>query len=138
MSRAARHRRALARALGLCLAAAPAACWTGGAPDAAAPSTGTGTGTSTGTGPAVSASCPARLTGIVHDAATGAPLAGATIVVETARGRVAAEVTDARGRFETAAVSPPARLRIYHGARAVEHRLAACQAPLRIGVRLAP
>ncbi|HSK01411.1 MAG TPA: carboxypeptidase regulatory-like domain-containing protein [Kofleriaceae bacterium] len=82
--------------------------------------------------------CPARLVGIVHDAAAGAPIAGATVVVETARGRVAAERTDARGRFETAAVRPPARLRIYHGEHAVEHPLASCQPPLRIGVRLAP
>jgi Carboxypeptidase regulatory-like domain len=154
-----RRARARGRALGLWLAAAPAAaCWTGAAPDSTAPSTATGTATSTATStatgtapstatgtvtstppaPALSSSCPARLVGLVHDAATGAPLAGATVVVETPRGRVAALLTDARGRFETAAVSPPGRLRIYHGERAVEHRLAACQPPLRIGVRMAP
>ena len=43
-----------------------------------------------------------------------------------------------RGRFETAAVLPPARLRIYHGEHAVGHQLEACQPPLRIGVRFAP
>jgi hypothetical protein len=102
------------------------ACWTSTAP-AAAPAA---------RDPA--APCPARLVGLVHDAATGAPLAGATVVVETARGRVAAELTDARGRFETAAAPPPARLRIYHGEHATWHQLAACQPPLRIGVRLAP
>jgi hypothetical protein len=74
----------------------------------------------------------------VHDAATAAPLAGATIVVETPRGSVATELTDAAGRFETAAVPPPAQLRIYYGEHAVEHPLAACQPPLRIGVRLSP
>jgi hypothetical protein len=100
------------------------ACWTGAG---AAP---------TARGPDPAAPCPTRLVGIVHDAATGAPLAGATVVVETARGSVATELTDAGGRFETAAVHPPARLRIYHGEHAVEHPLATCQPPLRIGVRL--
>jgi hypothetical protein len=102
------------------------ACWTSTAPAPAA------------TAPGPSSPCPARLVGLVHDAATGAPLAGATVVVETARGRVAAELTDARGRFETAAVPPPARLRIYHGEHAAGHQLEACQPPLRIGVRRAP
>jgi hypothetical protein len=106
------------------------ACWTSAAPPSA-PSAAP-----LARDPA--APCPARLVGLVHDAATGAPLAGATVVVETDRGRVAAELTDARGRFETAAVTPPARLRIYHGAHAAEHRLEACQPPLRLGVHLAP
>jgi hypothetical protein len=84
--------------------------------------------------PGAAPACPARLVGIVHDAATQAPIAGATVVVETARGSVAAELTDALGRFETAAVAPPARLRIYHGEHAAWHPLAPCQPPLRIGV----
>ena len=99
------------------------ACWTGAAPASR---------------PAQAPACPARLVGVVHDAATQAPIAGATVVVETARGSVAALLTDARGRFEAAAVSPPARLRIYHGEHAAWHPLASCQPPLRIGVRLAP
>lgn len=115
--------RAIARtALAAAALALAAACWTGAAPPPAAGALD----------PA--APCPERLVGVVHDAATGAPIAGATVVVETARGRVAAERTDAGGRFEAAAARPPARLRIYHGARAVEHPLAACQRPLRIGV----
>ena len=106
-----------------------AACWTETAPGPAPvyrPST------------EPAAACPARLVGIVHDAATQAPIAGATVVVETARGSVAAELTDGLGRFEAAAVSPPARLRIYHGEHAVEHPLAPCQQPLRIGIPPAP
>lgn len=113
------------------------ACWTSAAPSSA-PS---GPPSAPSSGPSSrdpAAPCPARLIGLVHDAATGAPLAGATVVVETDRGRVAAELTDARGRFETAAVPPPARLRIYHGAHAAWHRLEACQPPLRLGVRLTP
>jgi hypothetical protein len=103
------------------------ACWTGAAPAAASAPR-----------PGQAPACPDRLVGIVHDAATQAPIAGATVVVETVRGSVAAELTDARGRFETAAVAPPARLRIYHGERAVEAPLAPCQPPLRIAVRRAP
>ncbi|HWO20587.1 MAG TPA: hypothetical protein VNO30_17580 [Kofleriaceae bacterium] len=45
------------------------------------------------------------------------------VVVETARGRVAAELTDGLDRFETDAVAPPARLRICRGEHAVEHPL---------------
>ncbi len=82
--------------------------------------------------------CPERLVGIVHDAATLAPIAGATVVVETARGSVATELTDGLGRFEAAAVAPPARVRIYHGDHAVEHPLEPCQQPLRIGIPDAP
>jgi hypothetical protein len=106
-------------------------CWTGAAPAPAGPARAPGS-----EDPA--SPCPERLVGIVHDADTSAPLAGATVVVETARGSVATELTDAAGRFETAAVSPPARLRIYYGEQAVEHPLVRCQPPLRIGVRLAP
>jgi hypothetical protein len=112
--------------LGLAVLGLAAACWTGTATSASP----------RGTSPA--SACPAKLVGLVHDAATGAPLAGATVVVETVRGSVATELTDPRGRFETAAVSPPARLRIYHGEHAVEHPLAPCQPPLRIGVRRTP
>jgi hypothetical protein len=115
--------RLAARPLAALWLASMPACWTTGS--AHRPS---------GTAPP----CPARLVAIVHDAATLAPLAGATVVVETARGSVATQLTDALGRFETAAVTPPARVRIYHGQHAVEHPLAPCQPPLRIGVRLAP
>lgn len=115
---------------GRCLAllSLAAACWTETAP-----------GPAYRPPPAPAAPpCPERLVGIVHDAVTLAPIAGATIVVETARGRVAAELTDGLGRFETAAVAPPARVRIYHGDHAVEHLLEPCQPPLRIGVPPAP
>lgn len=117
------------RAAALLLAAAAAACWTDARPSPA------GRPTSSGAPPPA---CPARLVAVIHDAATEAPLAGATVVVETARGRVAALVTDERGRIETAAASTPARLRVYHGEHAVEHLLVPCQPPLRLGVRLAP
>jgi len=100
------------------------ACWTGPAGSHEA-------------GPA-QAACAARLVGIVQDADTQAPIAGATVVVETDRGSVATEVTDEHGRFEAPAAAPPARLRIYHGALAASHPLAPCQPPLRIGVRRAP
>ena len=109
-------------------AACLAACWT---ESAAPPATAASAGALD-----PDASCPARLTGIVRNADTQAPLAGATVVVETTAGSVAVELTDESGRFETAAVRPPARLRIYYGERAVEHKLAACQPPLRIGVQL--
>lgn len=112
------------RAAALLLAAA--ACWTDARPAPA------------GRPSAPPPACPTRLVAVVHDAATEAPLAGATVVVETARGRVAALVTDERGRIETAAASTPARLRVYHGEHAVEHLLVPCQPPLRLGVRLAP
>jgi hypothetical protein len=115
------------RLLALWLASA---CWTGAPPPPAAPPTASGADP---TDP-----CPARLVAVVHDAATAAPLAGATVVVETARGSVATLLTDEHGRIDTAAVRPPARLRIYYGEAAVEHALARCQPPLRIGVRLAP
>jgi hypothetical protein len=115
-------------ALACCLAA----CWTGAAAPTAAPAP------AAPAAPDPAAPCPTRLVGIVQDAATHAPLADATVVVETPAGSVAAELTDARGRFETAAVRPPARLRIYHGERPVELALAACQPPLRIDVPRAP
>lgn len=120
------HARPLA-ALSLA-AACLAACWT--------ESTATPASAASAGALDPDASCPTRLTGIVRNADTQAPLAGATVVVETAAGSVAVELTDESGRFETAAVRPPARLRIYYGERAVEHKLAACQPPLRIGVQL--
>jgi hypothetical protein len=112
----------------LALLSLAAACWTETAPDPvyrpppAAPAP----------------PCPERLVGIVHEAATLAPIAGATVVIETSRGSVATELTDGLGRFETAAVAPPARVRIYHGDQAVEHPLEPCQQPLRIGIPPAP
>ena len=114
------------------LACLLSACWTGAAAPPAPPAS------PAPAAPDPAAPCPARLVAAVQDAATHAPLAGATVVVETPAGSVAAELTDAQGRFETAAVRPPARLRIYHGERAVELALAACQPPLRIDVPGAP
>jgi hypothetical protein len=113
----------------LALLALLSACWTGAAAPPAAPAPAA---------PDPTAPCPTRLGAVVQDAATHAPLAGATVVIETPAGSVAAELTDAQGRFETVAVRPPARLRIYHGERAVELALAACQPPLRIDVPRAP
>ena len=129
MTRPLRPRRRLAVAAAprrLAALALLSACWTQPAvppPTAARP-------------PDPTTPCPARLVGLVRNADTGAPLAGATVVVETPAGSVAAELTDASGRFEAPAVRPPARLRVYYGARAAEHKLAACQPPLRIGVHL--
>lgn len=99
------------------------ACWTGGSP-APAPSG------------APAAGCPARLTGILRNADDDAPLHGATVVVETPAGSVATELTDERGRFETAAVRPPARLVIYYDMQTTTHALVACQPPLRLGIHL--
>jgi hypothetical protein len=133
VTRAAARRRRLAapparRLAALSLAAAGlSACWTGSAAPPA---------TAAAAAPDPAAPCPTRLVGIVRNADTQAPLAGATVVVETAAGSAAAELTDGSGRFEAPAVRPPARLRIYYGERAVEHKLAACQPPLRIGVHL--
>ena len=122
------HARPLA-ALSLA-AACLAACWT--------ESTATPASAASAGALDPDASCPTRLTGIVRNADTQAPLAGATVVVETAAGSVAVELTDASGRFETPAVHPPARLRIYYADRAALHPLATCQPRLRIGVPLAP
>lgn len=125
MTPPARPRRPLALAA-LAALAAGTACWTSGAGPAAAAA-----GATDPTAP-----CPTRLIGLVRDADSLAPLPGATVVVETAAGSVAALITDAAGRFEAPAASPPARLRIYYGDRVAEHRLAACQVPLRIGLHL--
>jgi hypothetical protein len=112
--------------LGLATLSLASACWTGAGASSSRHST------------SPASPCPAKLVGLVHDATTGVPLAGATVVIETVRGSVATELTDQRGRFETAAVAPPAQLRIYYGEHAAWHPLAPCQPPLRIGVRLAP
>lgn len=111
----------------LCLALLPA-CWTGATAPSPPPSTGTA--------PAAAAPgpCPSRLVVAVHDRATRAPLAGATVVVSTDDGRVAVELTDERGRLETAAVRPPATLTVYYGEVTVEHALTTCQPPLRLAV----
>jgi hypothetical protein len=110
-------------AAALCFAL-PAACWTG-ATSPPPPSHTAG---------APAAACPARLVVEVHDRATRAPIAGATVVVSTDDGRVAVELTDERGRLETAAVRPPAKLTVYYGEITVEHALVTCQPPLRLGV----
>jgi hypothetical protein len=107
----------------------PAGCWT----DSASSSPRT---------PGASASdpqapCPTRLVAILHDRATRAPLSGATVLIATDRGRVAYGLTDATGRFETAAVRPPAKLVIYSGETVAESPLIACQPPLRLAVDLA-
>jgi hypothetical protein len=101
-----------------------AACWTSAGPPAPR-------------APDPHTSCPGRLVVVVIDRATQAPLAGATIVISTDAGRVAVEITDEHGRFETAAVRPPATLTIYYGELNVEHALVTCQPPLRLAVDLA-
>ena len=121
----------VALAAPVALALAPA-CWTGAAP-AAAPTPVS----SSLAGPA-GGTCPTRLVVVLHDVDTQQPLASATVVVETPLGSVATELTDAAGRFETAAVRPPAQLAIYHGAHTFVHALVTCQPPLRIAVRLSP
>lgn len=112
----------------LCLlSSAAAACWT----SAAAPLRAADP-----YAPDPRAPCPTRLVAMIYDRATQAPIAGATVVVSSDKGRLAIELTNALGRFETAAVRPPAKLTIYYGEIAVEHALATCQPPLRLGVDL--
>jgi hypothetical protein len=108
------------------------ACWTGAASPSPLPPSHTGGAPSA----AAPGPCPTRLVVEVHDRATKAPLAGATVVVSTDDGRVAVELTDEHGRLETAAVRPPAKLTVYYGELTVEHALATCQPPLRLGVDL--
>ncbi len=78
--------------------------------------------------------CPAHLAGSVHDLARRRPIAGATVVLSTAAGRVEAALTDPSGRFELAAIGEPATLTIYAGEWLAEQPVAACSGALRIGI----